>query len=122
MFQLAFPQPSMLNQGDLDRIQSAAKAGVSKAGIQHLVEPIRQKLNPHPANQKTENVPRIDGEEIPGMQHKYRETALFFPSEVSKTHTDSQSPHLISCGNNRNRDSTVMHFAHIAFAGHNSPL
>ncbi|GAB7355315.1 hypothetical protein MBLNU459_g5848t2 [Dothideomycetes sp. NU459] len=43
-------------------------------------------MNPHPANQKTENVPRLDGKELPGMQHKYRETVLFFPSEGQYCH------------------------------------
>ena len=84
MFQLAFPQPSMLKQNDLKTMAAAARSGVSKAGIQHLAERIRKNMNPHPANQKTENVPRIQGEELPGMQHKYRETVLFFPSEVSQ--------------------------------------
>ena len=45
-------------------------------------ESIRRELNPHPAGQKEENVPKLNGQVVEGMQHKYRETCLFFPSEV----------------------------------------
>ena len=45
-------------------------------------EGIRECLNPHPAGQKEENVPKLNGREVLGIQHKYRETVLFFPSEV----------------------------------------
>ena len=85
MFQLAFPQPAMLSRNDMQKIQVAIRAGTLKSILQRLAEDIRNKMNPHPANQKTENVPRLNGEELPGMQHKYRETVLYFPSEVSLT-------------------------------------
>ena len=51
------------------------------------MEKIRNKMNPHPAGQKALNVPRVNGEDIPGMQHKYRETALFFPTEAQYCHS-----------------------------------
>lgn len=82
MIQLSFPQPAMLQARDLRRISEATQVGMSKAEIQHLADAIRAKLNPHPAHQKEENVPKEQGTEVPGMQHKYRETVLFFPSEV----------------------------------------
>ncbi|GAB1312747.1 Lysine 2,3-aminomutase [Madurella fahalii] len=86
MFQLAFPQPAMLHRPDLQNIMQASRIGIPKAELQRLAEQIREKMNPHPANQKTENVPRLHGEELPGMQHKYRETVLFFPSEGQFCH------------------------------------
>ncbi|KAK5994356.1 putative L-lysine 2,3-aminomutase [Cladobotryum mycophilum] len=86
MFQLAFPQPAMLSQNDMQKIQVAIQAGTLKSMLQRLAEDIRNKMNPHPANQKTENVPRMNGEEIAGMQHKYRETVLYFPSEGQFCH------------------------------------
>lgn len=43
---------------------------------------IREGLNPHPGGQKEENVPKLDGGDVLGCQHKYRETVLFFPAEV----------------------------------------
>ena len=33
------------------------------------------------------NVPAIDGTPLPGMQHKYRETVLLFPSAGQTCHT-----------------------------------
>jgi KamA family protein len=44
-------------------------------------------LNPHPAGQMELNVPRLDGKPLSGMQHKYRETVLFFPSHGQTCHT-----------------------------------
>lgn len=83
MFQLAFPQPAMLSGADMQKILVAIRAGANKSVLQQLAEDIRIKMNPHPGNQKTENVPRLNGEEVPGMQHKYKETVLYFPSEAS---------------------------------------
>lgn len=83
MFQLTFPQPEMLHSEDLKIISEATRAGLHGSKIQHLSDKIRAKLNPHPAHQKEENVPKENEKDLPGMQHKYRETVLFFPSEVS---------------------------------------
>ncbi|MFC1575681.1 KamA family radical SAM protein, partial [Gemmatimonadota bacterium] len=33
------------------------------------------------------NVPRLDGKPLPGLQHKYRETVLFFPTAGQSCHT-----------------------------------
>lgn len=82
MFQLAFPQPAMLTSTDLQKMLVAVQNELPKTDLQQLAEQIRKKMNPHPANQRTENVPRLRGKEMAGMQHKYRETVLFFPSEV----------------------------------------
>ena len=85
MFQLAFPQPRMLNPADLAAVITRMREpGVSRVAMQSLSESIRTRLNPHPAGQKEENVPRVDGCKVPGMQHKYRETVLFFPAEVRR--------------------------------------
>jgi KamA family protein len=42
-------------------------------------------LNPHPAGQQ-HNVPEIDGQKLEGMQHKYEETVLFFPTQGQTCH------------------------------------
>lgn len=42
-----------------------------------LATQLRDEMNPHPAGQMQMNVPHVDGEPLPGMQHKYRETVLF---------------------------------------------
>ena len=43
-------------------------------------------LNPHPSGQLTHNVPTLDGRRLQGMQHKYRETLLFFPAPGQTCH------------------------------------
>ena len=47
---------------------------------------IQLRLNPHPAGQMELNVPSLDGDPLRGMQHKYRETVLFFPSAGQTCH------------------------------------
>jgi KamA family protein len=55
--------------------RKAAPAEISEAAKR-----IQWSLNPHPAGQKDLNVPHdAEGNVVPGMQHKYRETVLFFP-------------------------------------------
>jgi len=52
------------------------------------VEQIRSSLNPHPAGQREFNVPRDEfGQPLNGLQHKYRETVLFFPSQGQTCHS-----------------------------------
>lgn len=73
----------MMSHNDLDYVCSKlAKGNPSKVEMRGVAEAIRNKMNPHPAKQKEENVPRENGAMLSGMQHKYRETVLFFPSEV----------------------------------------
>ena len=71
----------MVAPEDLDHVMNVIKNNKSRVVLQKEVEKIRAKMNPHPANQKTMNVPRDNGKEVPGIQHKYRETVLFFPAE-----------------------------------------
>ncbi|KAH8667443.1 hypothetical protein BGZ60DRAFT_528745 [Tricladium varicosporioides] len=88
MFRLTFPQPNMLKTEDLDRMMTLLSTqNVSRAGVQEVAERIRAGMNPHPAGQKKENVPRMNGERVDGIQHKYKETVLFFPSEGQWCHT-----------------------------------
>ena len=71
----------MLAQEDLNHVINIVRNTKDRVYLRKEVEKIRAKLNPHPANQKTMNVPRDDDQEMPGMQHKYRQTVLFFPAE-----------------------------------------
>jgi hypothetical protein len=76
----------MLGQNELRSVMEAlGNASISRVGIRGLVEAIRRDLNPHPSGQKQENVPRLNGQSVPGIQHKYRETVLYFPTEVRDT-------------------------------------
>ncbi len=87
MFQLTFPQPGMLTPRDLARMVDLYRAGASRAEIEAVARRIQMELNPHPAGQMDLNVPRDDADQpIPGMQHKYRETVLFFPGAGQTCH------------------------------------
>lgn len=44
-------------------------------------------LNPHPGDQLQANVPQLDDEPVPGLQHKYRETVLVFPGPGQTCHS-----------------------------------
>src|SRR5690606_21059801 len=80
MFQLTFPQAGMLQDGELDRMIDLLRKHAGRDRIKAEARRIQLTLNPHPAGQKELNVPRVEGMKVAGMQHKYRETVLFFPS------------------------------------------
>ncbi len=86
MFKLTFPQKEMLIPDDYKKMKSAIDSGADKQKIKEVANEIRLTLNPHPAGQLEHNVPTIDGEKLYGMQHKYRETVLFFPSQGQTCH------------------------------------
>nr|WP_290666237.1 hypothetical protein [Ardenticatena sp.] len=86
IFQLTFPQRGMLDERDYVRVRDALRQGVSQQSLQALVNEIRFRLNPHPAGQLTHNVPEVDGQRLWGVQHKYRETVLFFPAQGQTCH------------------------------------
>lgn len=87
MFQLTFPQPGMLQAKHLNAMVQLLKTNADKNEITALASHIRQRLNPHPAGQQEHNVPELNGERLDGMQHKYRETLLFFPSQGQTCHS-----------------------------------
>jgi len=86
MFKLTFPQKEMLIPKHYQEMKSVIKNGADKAAIKEAANKIRLTLNPHPAGQLEHNVPMIEGEKLFGMQHKYRETVLFFPSQGQTCH------------------------------------
>lgn len=86
MFKLTFPQKEMLLDDDYNKMKSVIDSGADKQAIKTAANEIRLKLNPHPAGQLEYNVPTINGEKLFGMQHKYRETVLFFPSQGQTCH------------------------------------
>ncbi|MFW6206092.1 MAG: lysine 2,3-aminomutase, partial [Gemmatimonadota bacterium] len=85
MFQLTFPQSDMLEPGAYRRVRDLLDAGDDEA-LAATVREIRLSLNPHPAGQLTHNVPRLGGRPLPGLQHKYDETVLFFPARGQTCH------------------------------------
>lgn len=87
IFQLTFPQRGMLDPADYDLMAQALRDELPRAEITQLAREIQARLNPHPAGQQEMNVPMLDGEALDGMQHKYRETVLFFPSQGQICHS-----------------------------------
>lgn len=74
----------MLAQEEIFAMENAlADTSLSRVRIRECAERIRRRLNPHPSGQQEQNVPMLNGRKLPGMQHKYSETVLFFPMEVS---------------------------------------
>jgi len=86
IFQLTFVQPDMLDPADFERMAALVDRDAPKAEIKAAADEIRWRLNPHPAGQKTHNVPVLDGRQLDGMQHKYDETVLFFPGQGQTCH------------------------------------
>ncbi len=90
IYQLTFPQRGMLDEPVYARIRDlmhrAESDPAAAASLKAEITRARARLNPHPAGQMTHNVPMLDGEPVHGMQHKYRETVLFFPSQGQTCH------------------------------------
>jgi KamA family protein len=91
IFQLTFPQAGMLTSAHYDAIADLLRAGADtdarKPELDAAVSRIRHELNPHPAGQQALNIPRLpNGDVVTGIQHKYRETVLFFPSQGQTCH------------------------------------
>jgi KamA family protein len=87
IFQLTFPQKGMLKPEDYERMADVMRNNADRLEIKSLAREIQANLNPHPAGQQEMNVPMLDGEPLAGMQHKYRETVLFFPSQGQVCHS-----------------------------------
>ena len=87
MYVLTFPQKGMLIPEHYDKMASTLRSGADKKEIARVANDIRLQLNPHPAGQMELNVPQLkDGTKLYGMQHKYDETCLFFPSQSQTCH------------------------------------
>ncbi|EXJ14163.1 KamA family radical SAM protein [Imhoffiella purpurea] len=87
IFQLTFPQRGMLSDADFERMADLHRRGASRDEIQTLANEIRVRLNPHPAGQMDLNTPTDEGCPLEGLQHKYRETVLFFPAQGQTCHS-----------------------------------
>lgn len=86
IYQLTVPQPGMLSTEDFHRLADLLRNDAPQESLAATVYAIRSSLNPHPAGQVSLNVPELDGEQLTGLQHKYRETVLFFPQGGQTCH------------------------------------
>ncbi|MCG8341756.1 MAG: lysine 2,3-aminomutase [Chlorobiales bacterium] len=86
MFRLSFPQAEMLDPEDFARMSDLIKAEAPSEIIRQQAREIQLLQNPNPAGQMELNTPRMNDEILHGIQHKYRESVLFFPSEAQICH------------------------------------
>ncbi len=84
IYTLTFPRKEMLSKTHYSQVKKLMDEN-DEEGLKKKIYEIRMKLNPNPAGQE-HNVPAIDGIKLHGMQHKYRETVLFFPSQGQTCH------------------------------------
>jgi len=82
IYRLVFPVREMLTEAHWRLLQSAN----GRAAEQAAINTIRRELNPHPGGQK-KNIPTLKGRPLGGLQHKYRETVLFFPAAGQTCHS-----------------------------------
>lgn len=85
IFTLNFPRREMLEKKNYKTIETLLEQSAEKAEIDHAVNKIRLNLNPNPAGQE-QNVPMLGEIKLRGIQHKYPETVLFFPSQGQTCH------------------------------------
>ncbi|MBW6514072.1 MAG: lysine 2,3-aminomutase [Candidatus Syntrophosphaera sp.] len=83
IFRLNFPHPDMMLPKHHRELIAVRNAGPEEQ--KEVVNSIRMSLNPNPAGQK-DNVPLLGNERVKGIQHKYAETVLVFPSEGQTCH------------------------------------
>lgn len=86
IYRLVFPQPDMLPADDVAHIADLLRRDAPKAEVEAAAGAVRSKLNPHPAGQMELNMPSFGDGVVPGMQHKYDETVLYFPKQGQTCH------------------------------------
>ena len=85
IFTLTFPRKEMLSASHYNQVLKMLDDDPKDPSYKEKIDLIRRDLNPNPAGQE-HNVPTLEGQKIAGMQHKYRETVLFFPSQGQTCH------------------------------------
>jgi len=86
IFNLTFPNRNMLKPDHYDKVIQLNSLNLTKEELKSEINKIRHELNPHPAGQAVMNIPVLDENKIDGMQHKYDQTALFFPAQGQTCH------------------------------------
>jgi KamA family protein len=85
MFRLNFPHRDMLEPAVFDKVKWGLK-NLDNGQYKKLINDLRLSLNPHPAGQQDLNVPVVENEKLYGVQHKYDNIVLFFPSNGQTCH------------------------------------
>jgi KamA family protein len=85
IFTLNFPRREMLDKKQYAAVEKLLNENASKEVLDKKIQQIRLSLNPNPAGQE-HNVPYLGEIRLNGIQHKYPETILFFPSQGQTCH------------------------------------
>ena len=85
IFTLTFPRKGMLERRDYNVVKKLLDKGADQEILDKKIREIRMGLNPNPAGQE-HNIPEVDNIKLKGVQHKYAETVLFFPSQGQTCH------------------------------------
>ncbi|MDR3340241.1 MAG: lysine 2,3-aminomutase [Candidatus Symbiothrix sp.] len=85
LFTMNFPKREMLFKKHYATVRKLLNANASQEIMEKKIRKIRLSLNPNPAGQE-HNIPYLDEIKLNGMQHKYPETLLFFPSQGQTCH------------------------------------
>lgn len=85
IFTLNFPRRGMLDKKHYVIVEKLLDGNAEKSFLDQKVQEIRLSLNPNPAGQE-HNVPSLGEIKLKGIQHKYPETVLFFPSQGQTCH------------------------------------
>lgn len=86
IYRLVFPHRDMLEPADFAEVERALHSA-DRGKLRTAVDDVRDRLNPHPGDQITLNVPQDEGNSGWGLQHKYRETLLVFPRQGQTCHS-----------------------------------
>ncbi len=87
IYRLVFPQPGMLRKEHLEEMRRVVARDAPEEEVVRRARGIQRSLNAYPAGQKKLNVPWFEGNRLEGIQHKYRETVLFFPAAGQTCHS-----------------------------------
>ncbi|MDR1437316.1 MAG: lysine 2,3-aminomutase [Candidatus Symbiothrix sp.] len=85
LFTLNFPRNEMLEKKHYSAVEKCLAGNTGKEAADRKIQQIRLSLNPNPAGQD-HNVPYLGKIKLKGIQHKYPETILFFPSQGQTCH------------------------------------
>lgn len=85
IFTLNFPRRDMLVRKHYSAINKLLEKQADSGELMATINAVRLELNPNPAGQE-HNVPVMGDIRLKGIQHKYRETVLFFPAQGQTCH------------------------------------
>ncbi len=85
IFTLNFPRRGMLEKKHYAAVERLLNEHSDGKELNEKIQQIRLSLNPNPAGQE-HNVPYLGEIKLKGIQHKYPETVLFFPSQGQTCH------------------------------------